>query len=83
MLVPLSNPKLPKQLSLQIARNFEDDEFLDYGRHDECFKKWNSSKGTSVVCQNFFNLCDNHCGGDQGFSEGDYTLSALVNSSQK
>ena len=56
---------------------------LIFGRHDESLKKWHSSKGTVVVCRNFFLFKWNNCHGDQSFSEDDYSLSALVNSSHK
>ena len=41
------------------------------------------AKERSLSFGTLFDLSDNHCGGDQSFSENDYTLSALVNSSQK
>ena len=41
------------------------------------------AKERSLSVGTSFNLSDNHCAGDQSFSEDDYTLSALVNLSHK
>ena len=73
-MVPLLNAKLPKELILQIARNFQNDVWP---------LKFKQRKERSLSVGTSFNLSDNHCGGDQSFSEDDYTLSALVNSSHK
>ena len=82
LLVPLLNVKLSKELSLQIARNFEDDvwpleEMTKVSKNEIQAKERSLSAGTS------FDLSDNNCSGDQSFSEDDYTLSAFVNSSHK
>ena len=82
LLVPLLNAKLPKELNLIIARNFEDDvrpleDMMKVLKNEIQAKERSLSVGTS------FDLSDNYCGGDQSFSEDDYTLSALLNSSHK
>ena len=82
LLVPLLNAKLPKELSLQIAKNFEDDvwpleDIMKVLKNEIQAKERSLSAGTS------FDLSDNNCSGDQNFSEDDYTLSALVNSFHK
>ena len=41
------------------------------------------AKERSLSVGTSFNLSDNHCGGDQSFSEDDYTLSGLINSPLK
>ena len=78
MLVLLLNAKLAKELSLQIARNFEGDSWVleDMMR---VLKNHIQAKERSLSVGTSFNLSDNHCAGDQSFSEDDYTLSALVN----
>ena len=41
------------------------------------------AKERSLSVGTSFDLSDNYCGGDQSFSEDDYTLSALLYSSHK
>ena len=82
LLVPLLNAKLPKELSLIIARNFEDDvwpleDMMKVLKNEIQAKERSLSVGTS------FDLNDNYCSGDKSFSEDDYTLSTLLNSSHK
>ena len=82
LLVPLLNARLPKKLSLLIAQNFEDNvwplkDMMKVLKNGIQAKERSRSVGTS------FDLSDNYCSGDQSFSEDDYTLSALVNSSHK
>ena len=67
-----------KELTLQIAQNFEDDvllldDMIKVLKNEIQAKKRSLSAGTS------FDLSENHCGGDQSFSENGYTHSALIN----
>ena len=76
LLVTFLNAKLPKDLGLKIAQNFQDDvwpleDMIKNLKNEIQAKERSLSVGT------FFNLSDNHCGGDQRFSEDNYTLSAL------
>ena len=82
MLVPLLNAKLPKQLSSQIARNFEDDVW-PLEDMMKVLKNEVQAKERSLSVETSFDLSDHNCSGDQSFSEDDCTLSALVNSSHK
>ena len=82
LLVPLLNAKLPKELSLLIARTFEDD-IWPLKDIMKVLKNGIQAKERSRSVRTSFDLSDNYCSGDQSFSEDDYTLSALVNSSHK
>ena len=82
LLVPLLNAKLPKDLSLQITWNFEDDVW-PLEDTMKVLKNEIQAQERSLSVGTFFNLSDNHCGGDQSFSDDDYTLLALINSSHK
>ena len=81
LLVPLLNEKLPKELSLQIARNFKDDIWPLEDM--KVLKNEIQAKEHSLSVRTSFDLSDNNCSRDQSCSEDDYTLSALVNSSHK
>ena len=80
LLVPLLKAKLPKELSLQISQNFEDDVW-PLEDMTKVLKNEIQAKECSLFVEISFNLSDNYCGGDQSFSVEGYTISALVNSS--
>ena len=82
LLVPLLNTKLPKELSLHIARSFEDDVW-SLKDMMKVLKNEIQAKERSLSVATFFDLSDNNCSGDQSFSKDDYNLSALVKTSYK
>ena len=82
LLVPLLNTKFPKELSLHIARSFEDDVW-SLKDMMKVLKNEIQAKERSLSVATFFDLSDNNCSGDQSFSKEDYNLSALVKTSYK
>ena len=73
LLIPFLNAKLPKEFSLQIGRNLEDDVWPLEDRM-KVLKNEIQAMERSLSAGTSFDLSDNNCSGHQSFSEDHYTL---------